>query len=78
LRPKLLVRRHVDTEHDPNPIGRYARTIDRAKLPIRIRVIRFPSPADPEEGRELPRRGDHISIRALLSAPPSGCSTGAT
>ena len=38
------------------PIGRYAQALDRARLPIRIRVIRFPSPADPDEGRDLPRR----------------------
>jgi predicted amidohydrolase YtcJ len=38
------------------PISRYAHAIDRATLPIRVRVIRFPSAANPEEDCDLPRR----------------------
>jgi predicted amidohydrolase YtcJ len=48
------------------PIARYAQAVDRAKLPIRLRVIRFPSPADPEEGRDLPRQS-HPGSRTTVS-----------
>lgn len=47
------------------PIRRYAEAIDRAKLPIRLRVIRFPSTGDRKEGRDLPR--SHPGSRVTVS-----------
>lgn len=47
------------------PIRRYAEAIDRAKLPIRLRVIRFPSTGDRKEGHDLPR--SHPGSRVTVS-----------
>jgi len=58
------------------PIRRYAEAVDRARLPIRLRVIRFPSTSGPDEGRDLPRRSDRNSrvtvsgIKWLLDGTP--------
>jgi hypothetical protein len=46
------------------PIRRYAEAIDLAKLPIRHRVIRFPSTGDRKEGRDLPICPDPNRVRA--------------
>jgi hypothetical protein len=56
------------------PIRRYAEAIDRAKLPIRLRVIRFPSTGDRKEGRDLPRShpGSRVTVSGTAS---SGCLT---